>query len=74
MHVAQKGLTEGEVDQVVDWCRDTDNWLTKYVCLCVHVCVCVRARARAQQKSNTTNLTLLNFFTTSRNPEAWERW
>ena len=43
MHVAQKGLTEGEVDQVVDWCRDTDNWLTKYVCVCVCVCVCMCA-------------------------------
>ncbi|KAL8594729.1 hypothetical protein ACOMHN_051675 [Nucella lapillus] len=29
VHVAQKGLTEGEVGQVVDWCQETDNWLTK---------------------------------------------
>lgn len=29
VHVAQKGLTEGEVSQVVDWCEDTVNWLTK---------------------------------------------
>ena len=29
VHVAQKGLTEGQVVQVVEWCEETDNWLTK---------------------------------------------
>ncbi|KAK7503699.1 hypothetical protein BaRGS_00005238, partial [Batillaria attramentaria] len=29
VHVAQKGLTEGEVNQVVDWCDETALWLSK---------------------------------------------
>ncbi|KAK7102964.1 hypothetical protein V1264_021114 [Littorina saxatilis] len=29
VNVAQKALTEGEVDQVVDWCKETDDWITK---------------------------------------------
>ncbi|XP_046336681.2 cilia- and flagella-associated protein 54-like isoform X2 [Haliotis rufescens] len=29
VHVAQKGLTEGLAEQVVDWCEDSINWLSK---------------------------------------------
>ena len=29
VQVAQKGLTEGEVEQVLEWCDDADQWLQK---------------------------------------------
>jgi hypothetical protein len=29
VQVAQKGLTEGEIDPVMDWCDETYQWLVK---------------------------------------------
>lgn len=29
VQVAQKGMTEGELDEVLNWCEETNNWLIK---------------------------------------------